>query len=184
MSETPSNGTISPWWALLLIPIGLLIGWGVAVLPLPVTPSKAAQQQHVAVAPVAQPASERTARQRHPISEDGEAPPQAQTTPQQPRTEVSPWMSYESAVAESRRNGKPILIDFNAEWCPPCQRMKQQVFDNWRRGQEVQTAVIPVSIVDRAREDGSNPPEVEGLQRQYGVEAFPTLIVFSPRTGR
>jgi len=44
--------------------------------------------------------------------------------------------------------------------------------------------VIPVSVVDRAREDGQNPPAIEDLQRRYQVDAFPTLVVFSPENGR
>ena len=44
--------------------------------------------------------------------------------------------------------------------------------------------MIPVSIVDQRRETGSNPPEIEDLQQRYAVKAFPTLVVFSPATGR
>lgn len=101
-----------------------------------------------------------------------------------PRPILSSWTSFDNAVAESRRNGKPVLIDFNADWCPPCQAMKREVFDDRRRGEAVQIAVIPVSIVDRAREQGRNPRDVEDLQQQYQVDAFPTLILFSPATGR
>jgi thiol-disulfide isomerase/thioredoxin len=190
MSETPTPGTvsISPWWVLLIIPIGLLAGWAVAVLPIPVSATKTDTRPRGA--PVAAPsesAPRNTARHRRPVTEDGESEsqPALQNPTQEPqRAEISQWTTLESAMAESRRNGKPVLIDFNAEWCPPCQRMKQQVFDDGRRGEAVQTAVIPVSIVDRARENGSNPPEIESLQRQYQVEAFPTLVVFSPATGR
>ena len=44
--------------------------------------------------------------------------------------------------------------------------------------------MIPVSIVDRTRENGENPADIEDLQRRYDVDAFPTLIVFSPRSGK
>jgi thiol:disulfide interchange protein len=96
---------------------------------------------------------------------------------------VSQWTTLESALAESRQNGKPVLLDFNAEWCGPCRRMKQDLFDG-SGGRAVQTAVIPVSIVDRAREDGKNPADVEGLQQRYQVGSFPTLVVFNPETGK
>ena len=105
-------------------------------------------------------------------------------TPFAPKPIVSEWTSYSSALSESKTNDKPILIDFNAEWCGPCRRMKQALFDDGDRGRTVQTAVIPVSITDRAREDGRNPDETDELQQRYQVDAFPTLIVFSPRTGR
>ena len=101
-----------------------------------------------------------------------------------PSEVVSQWTDLESAISESERNGKPVLIDFSADWCGPCQRLKRQVFDDWTHGQAVQTAVIPVSIVDRRREEGSNSPEIEDLYRRFQVDAFPTLVVFSPKSGR
>jgi thiol:disulfide interchange protein DsbD len=109
------------------------------------------------------------------------AEPPAGDTPQE---EYSQWTSFENAVAESRRSGKPVMIDFSADWCGPCQRLKREVFDDPGNGHVVQTTVIPVSIVDRVQERGSNPPDVEDLQRRYQVQAFPTLVVFSPASGR
>ena len=41
------------------------------------------------------------------------------------------------------------------------------------------TLFVPVRVLDRAREDGQNPPEVAALQARYGVNGFPMLIVVS-----
>lgn len=120
------------------------------------------------------------------FSDPGKAPVEAAsmqaTAPGQ--GSFSSWTSLAAAMTESERTGKPILLDFNAEWCPPCQAMKQSVFEDPAHSNAVQRAVIPVSIVDRVREDGRNAPEVEQLQERYGVQAFPTLVVFHPKSGK
>ncbi len=186
---TPATRSLSPWWLLLLLPVGLAIGWLVGELPTPKPrePKAAAPQGGTAALAPAESPRAVAATAGGVTTARGSDPAPAETARpalETQRAEVSQWTTLESAMAESRRNGKPVLIDFSADWCGPCQRMKQQVFENRARGQAVQTAVIPVSIVDRAREDGSNPLEVESLQQRYQVNAFPTLIVFSPASGR
>lgn len=94
------------------------------------------------------------------------------------------WRTMEAAIAESQRTGKPLLLDFNADWCPPCQRMKHEAFENPEIARAVEAAVVPVSVVDRYRETGQNPPEIDDLQRRFSIEAFPTLVVLSLKNGQ
>jgi len=173
MSEARS--ALSYLCVVALIPASLGVGWLVGRVPARATttppPPLLGALAGSEVAPAGQRASDVA-----PVRLETPAPPKADP--------VSAWTTYDGALAESGRNGKPVLLDFNADWCPPCQRMKQELFDDRGLAQSVQTAVIPVSIVDRRRETGSNPPEIEALQRKYKVTAFPTLVVFSPATGR
>ncbi len=94
------------------------------------------------------------------------------------------WTSLADAEAEAKRTGKPVLYDFNADWCPPCQAMKHQMFENPADARAIEAVVVPVSVVDRYKENGANPPEIEALQQRFQIYAFPTLIVLSPTTGR
>lgn len=169
---------LSPWWSLLILPIAAGIGWGIGLVPTESAPK-----------PTPATATNAQTRVTPPPSIRVDTAPSIPATPVQETgsttqaTLVSGWTTYSSAVEESRRTGKPILLDFNAEWCPPCRSMKRQVFDDPGYGRRVQLAVIPVSIMDRQREEGRNSDEVESLMQRYRIEAFPTLVVFSPVTG-
>jgi len=154
-----------PWmWAALLLPAALLVGWLAGRSPRPIEPRAAAAP----AVPV-------------------EAPLRVEPTPPPVGEAVgvrSRWTSIANADPESRRTGKPILLAFSAPWSPACGRLKREVVDDPRLGEVVRRTVVPVSVVDRSREAGGNPPEVEGLMQGYSIEDFPTLVVYMPGSER
>lgn len=78
--------------------------------------------------------------------------------------------SLDQALLESKRTGQPILVDFSASWCPPCQVMKHEVWPDAEVIAAVEKGYLPVLVdIDR--------PENRAAAEKYGVQSIPTIIV-------
>jgi thioredoxin 1 len=72
----------------------------------------------------------------------------------------------ETFKAEVLGSDLPVLVDFWAEWCPPCHRLAP-VLDE-----------LSVEYAGRARIVKLDSDENPETTREYGVMSMPTLIVF------
>lgn len=73
----------------------------------------------------------------------------------------------------SKETGKPIMIEFMAEWCPSCQKMKDSTFTN---SDVIKTAksFIPVKIdVDKQRDIAD---EFNSNANKYGGIGIPNVL--------
>ena len=75
--------------------------------------------------------------------------------------------SPESFDAEVLHADRPVLVDFHAEWCAPCQAMAPVIADLAQRYR---------GRVDVLKVDVDRSPS---LARRYGVRGIPTLMLFS-----
>jgi thiol-disulfide isomerase/thioredoxin len=90
------------------------------------------------------------------------------------------WREPKEALDLAKKSGKPILYDFTAEWCGPCHALTDQVFNDKETSKLINQSFIPVRVLDRQREEGANPIEVESLQKKYHLEGFPTIVITKP----
>jgi len=67
---------------------------------------------------------------------------------------------------EVESSSKPVLVDFWAEWCPPC-RMLAPTFEKLAENYGDQIIFAKVNVDEL--------PEVAG---QYGIRSIPTLLLF------
>jgi thiol:disulfide interchange protein len=78
--------------------------------------------------------------------------------------------SFSEASSIANQTGRPILIKFTADWCPPCRQMKQNVWPNEQVRQAVETRYVPL-VADVDTSEGAR------LAQQYGVQGIPTIII-------
>lgn len=77
---------------------------------------------------------------------------------------------YQAALSEAQQAGKPVLLDFTADWCPPCRQMKRDVWSDSSLAQVVHEAAVPVLMdIDRSA--------VRPIAQRFGVEFIPTIIL-------
>ncbi len=81
--------------------------------------------------------------------------------------------SWQQALTESQRLGKPLFVEFYANWCPPCHRMAREAFPNPAIG----NAFNPHFINYRIDAEIGEGPE---LAKRFAVGSFPTTLYFTP----
>jgi uncharacterized protein YyaL (SSP411 family) len=97
--------------------------------------------------------------------------------PASTETDLVKWVPVAYAGERSKSEGKLILYDFTAAWCGPCHVLDEEVFQDPTLAARINERFIPVRVVDRMQEDGRNIPVVATMQSQFGVSAFPTVVV-------
>jgi len=76
------------------------------------------------------------------------------------------WLSYEAALNESVKTGKPLLIHFTADWCSWCKRMKRDTYSHPDVARMMNEDFVPTMV-----DTDANPQ----LKAEYGVEGLPTI---------
>ena len=74
-------------------------------------------------------------------------------------------LTKENFQAEITKADKPVLVDFWAVWCGPCQMMHRFFMNLKRKWPDVQIGKV-------------NVDEQMDLARQFRVVSIPTLIIF------
>lgn len=70
-------------------------------------------------------------------------------------------------------NEKPVLVDFWAEWCAPCQMIKP-ILEKLSVDKDLKEKIDFVSIDVESNNE---------LASKYGVRAIPTLLLIHPKNG-
>lgn len=88
---------------------------------------------------------------------------------------VTTLSELETRLAAARAAGRPVLIDYYADWCVDCLRMERTTFvdPNVRAALEGRYVLLQVDVTD------PNDPEVRAMKRRFGVYGPPAMLFFA-----
>ncbi|WP_293391531.1 thioredoxin family protein [Nevskia sp.] len=75
-----------------------------------------------------------------------------------------------AALVQARAEGKPVLADFSAIWCPTCRRLHTEVFSD----PAVKAAINAGYVLSSIDYESAEAP---AFMAQYEVSSFPSLLV-------
>ncbi|GMV36626.1 MAG: hypothetical protein AMXMBFR61_11340 [Fimbriimonadales bacterium] len=85
-------------------------------------------------------------------------------------TEVKWITKLDEGLKLAKSQNKPVLVDFAAEWCGPCQRMLKGTYKDPSVVKKSASFVMVLIDIDQQQD----------LARKHKVEAVPTLLFLHP----
>jgi hypothetical protein len=84
------------------------------------------------------------------------------------------WHSgdFDAALALARSSGRALFLYWGAVWCPPCNRVKSEIFAQPEFAARMQ-GLLPFSL------DG-DAPGAQALAERLKLRSYPTLVLFTP----
>lgn len=93
-----------------------------------------------------------------------------------PAPKTVEWAAFsDAALSEANAAGRPVLLDFSAQWCVPCHELDQITLSDARVIE--QTGPFLRMKVDLTRFDS---PESKELRTRFAIAGVPTIIFLAP----
>jgi thiol:disulfide interchange protein DsbD len=92
-----------------------------------------------------------------------------------PKIELAWHSSEAAALADARTAGRPMLVDFSADWCTPCKELDVRVFSQ----REVAEVMTKFTLLRVDMSHANDVPELGEISRRYDAETLPAVRVVS-----
>jgi thioredoxin-related protein len=89
---------------------------------------------------------------------------------------------YADAMTKAQTDNKAVLLNFTgSDWCPWCQKMKQEILDTgaFRQYADDNLELVTLDFPNAVPQPPSIKTQNKQLQKKYKVDGFPTFILLS-----
>jgi thiol:disulfide interchange protein DsbD len=91
-----------------------------------------------------------------------------------PKTPSAQVSVFDAALAQAHQQGRPVMIDFSAEWCAACKELDRYTYVDQSVISEANERFVNIKV------DGTNELDsVDALYDRFGVQALPTIAFIS-----
>jgi thiol:disulfide interchange protein DsbD len=91
---------------------------------------------------------------------------------------VTSRTTFDAAMATARATGKPVLLDFSANWCIECKIIDRNVLGNKTVRERMHDVVLIRADVSNYNDDS------RALMQRFNVVGPPTMIFLDPQAGQ
>jgi len=111
----------------------------------------------------------------------GSGAPRKQVSSPASSNREAQWLGFAAGVERAKLEGKPILVDFYADWCAPCRTMDRRTFRDPRvLARFSQVIPVRVNVEDDRPRGGVADAEIAD---RYRVRSFPTVLLLDAEGG-